>query len=58
MKIVHGHSHDQGRGISIQCCVCDKTMRLADCLIDLDGPVGSYYHSACLVEMTEEAASW
>jgi hypothetical protein len=54
MKIVHG-SKGGGADVSVQCCVCQKMVRIEECLMDLDGPAfQAYYHSKCLVEAREE----
>lgn len=50
MNLVHDHSAGAA-SVSVQCLACAKMVRLADALIDPDGPAfRAYYHRRCAPE--------
>lgn len=47
MKLVRDHSAG-ARGVSVPCLFCGEMLRLADAVIDRDGPAfRAYYHDDC-----------
>jgi hypothetical protein len=47
MRLVQDHSFGAA-AVSVPCLACDKMVRLADSIIDADGPAfQAYYHVAC-----------
>jgi hypothetical protein len=48
MKLIKDHS-DGAYAVSVPCLACGKVLRLAEVLIDIEGPaLKAYYHLACL----------